>query len=87
MKVVDLTNISRRETPLMYRRTYTATAVLAHGGAQRTSGRVEFVLEHSPLGAVDIRVRFLDSIDCPVVPATSALRSHISKLEQSGELP
>lgn len=87
MKVVELTNISRRETPLLYRRTYTATAVLAHGATHLSSGRVEFVLEHSPLGALDIRVRFLDELDCPVLPATSAVRSHISKLEQSGELP
>ncbi len=87
MRVLELTNISRRKTPLLYRRTYTATAVLAHGPTGRSSGRVEFVLEHSPLGAVDIRVHFLDEIDCPILPAVTALRAHIARLEQNGELP
>ncbi|MFW6313643.1 MAG: hypothetical protein ACOC2N_07145, partial [Spirochaetota bacterium] len=71
MEVVELTNLVRRESPLLYRRTYTATAVLLHAPAVRHSVPIEFVLEHSPIGPVQIRVKFLDVPDFPPVPATA----------------
>lgn len=87
MKVVELTNVVRRDTPLLYRRTFTATAVLALGGTRSEEKRIEFVLEHSPLGPVTVRVRLLDDLDYPLVPAISALKAHINKLDESGALP
>lgn len=87
MKIVELISLARRESPLLYRRTYTATAVLAHASAAEDRQRIEFVLEHSPLGPVDIRVKFLDKPDFPLVPAIAELEDHIRQLEQRGELP
>jgi len=87
MNVVELTNLVRKESPLLYRRTYTATAVLSHPSATEDSRRIEFVLEHSPLGPVHIRVKFLDEPDTPVVPVIEALESRIRELEERGELP
>ena len=87
MKVVELINVVRRETPLHYRRTYTATAVLAHSRANADTKRIEFVLEHSPLGPVDVRVKFLDEVNYPLLPALRVLKEHISRLETNGELP
>ncbi|MFP4113346.1 MAG: hypothetical protein ACOC2Y_04360 [Spirochaetota bacterium] len=87
MKVVELTNVVQRETPLHYRRTFTATAVFSRNHSRQESSRVEFVLEHSPLGSVGVKVKILDEIDYPLVPAISALKAHIAKLEQSGNLP
>lgn len=87
MKVVELTNVVRRDTPLLYRRTFTATAILTHGATGPEAKRIEFVLEHSPLGPVNVNVKLLDDIDYPLVPALSALKDHINKLDQSGALP
>ncbi|MFW5684944.1 MAG: hypothetical protein ACOC1I_08830 [Spirochaetota bacterium] len=86
MKVVELTNVQQRETPLLYRRTFTATAVLAHGSRTTDAKRVEFTLEHMPLGPVAVTVRFLDDLDYPVVPAANALKKHIEKMQQNGDL-
>ena len=87
MKVVDLADIVRRETPLLYRRTYTARATLSDRTGHDHVVTVEFVLEHSPLGPVTVTVKLVDEIDYPLVPVISALKSHIKTLEESGDLP
>jgi hypothetical protein len=87
MRVVELTNVVERETPLLYRRTFTATAVLAKKNDEQEATRIEFVLEHSPLGPITVKVKLLDDIDYPLVPVISAIRAHIHKLEESGALP
>lgn len=87
MNVVELTNLVRRESPLLYRRTYTATAVLSHARATEDPRRIEFVVEHSPLGPVQIRIKFLDEPDFPLVPAIGNLEKHIRGLEDRGALP
>lgn len=87
MRVVELTNLVKRETPLHYRRTFTATAVLKHGVGEPEAKRIEFVLEHSPFGAINVRVKLLDDLDYPLVPALSALREYIKRLDANGTLP
>lgn len=86
MKVVELTDIVRRETPLHYRRTFTATALLSRGESTPQAKRIEFVLEQSPLGATDVRVTLLDELDYPLVPAIAAIKSHIRALHENGDL-
>lgn len=87
MKVLQLTNVARRDTPLLYRRTFTARAILSHGGADNVGIRIEFVLEHVPLGPIRISVKLLDDLDYPIVPVVAALKAHILKLDEHGELP
>ena len=87
MKVVELTDVSRRETPLYYRRAFTATAMLEHGSARPMAKKVEFVLEHSPLGPINITVKMLDDLDYPLLPAIQAIKEHVQDLELSGRLP
>lgn len=87
MKVVELTDVVRRETPLHYRRTFSATALLRRGESRPEPKRIEFVLEQSPLGSMDVRVTLLDEIDYPLVPAIAAIKAHIRKLHEDGDLP
>ena len=86
MKVVELTDIVQRETPIQYRRTFTDSAHLSRGESAPEPKRIEFVLEHSPLGSVDVRVRLLDDVDYPLVPAISAIKAHVYQLHENGEL-
>lgn len=87
MQVVELTDVVRRETPLHYRRTFTATAMLSRGAFEPEPKRIEFVLEQSPLGSIDVRVTLLDDIDYPLVPAIAAIKAHIRELHEDGDLP
>jgi len=87
MKVVELTNVVRRDSPVLYRRAYTATALLAYDGVEPLSVPIEFVLEHSPLGQVDVRVTLLDAVDAPPDTAAHALRDEVARLEKDGALP
>ncbi|MFW5789328.1 MAG: hypothetical protein ACOCW3_05250 [Spirochaetota bacterium] len=86
MKVVELTDVVQQETPLHYRRAFTATAHLDCGRSEPEPARLEFVLEQSPFGAVDVRVTLLDDLDYPLVPAIAAIKSHIRQLHERGEL-
>lgn len=88
MRVKELQNVARRETPIEYRRTFTATAVLEtpHHAAPSPT-RIEFVIEISPMGDRSVRVKLLDEIEFPLVPALEALKEHITVLERAGDLP
>ena len=72
---------------MFYRRAFTATAVLEHGALPTFSKKVEFVLEHSPLGPMNVSVQLLEDIDYPVLPAIQAIRAHVEELESAGRLP
>lgn len=87
MKVVELTNVVQRETPLHYRRTFTATAHLSRADSAPEPVRVEFVVEQSPLGAIDVRVTLLDDVEYPLVPAIAAVKDHVRRLHEHGDLP
>lgn len=86
MKVIDLTDLKRREAPVLYRKVYNAIAVLELL-AETLSARIEFVVEHQPLGGVDIRVTITEDIDYPIVPVISALKKHIQEMYERGSLP
>ncbi len=84
---MELTDIVRKANPVVYRKTYTATAVISHGARQPESKRIEFSIEHTAVGPLQIRAKFIDDIDYPLAPAISALSTHISNLQRDGELP
>jgi hypothetical protein len=86
MKIVDLTDLKRREAPVLYRKVYDAVAVMELM-AETLSAAIEFVVEHKPLGGVDIRVTMTDDVDYPIIPIISALKNHIQDMYDKGSLP
>jgi len=86
MRIVELLNISRKETPIFYRRVYTAQAVFesTHG---RTGKDIQFTVEHRPVGGVDIHIEPLDNLDYPLIPVVRELKSFIADLDKKGSLP
>lgn len=86
MKVIDLTNVRRQDAPVLYRRVFNADAVVEI--MQETlSTPIEFVIEHRPLGGVDVRVTLIEDIDYPLIPVISGLKKHVLAMHESGSLP
>lgn len=86
MKIVDLSNILRKETHIYYRREFKADATVEIMGRARTFP-VEFVLEHKPTGAVEVNATIAADIDYPLMPVVAMLKTYIGDLDKRGALP
>ena len=86
MKVVDISNIQRKENLLYYRREYRADARIELL-ANTLVAPIDFVLEQRPMGGYSVHVNLVDSIDYPLVPLLSELKGFISDLDLKGVLP
>ena len=84
MTVTSIQNISLRESPIQYRRVYTADAVLAHVGAEEERLSIEFTVEDTAHSGKVVTVHFLDEPDYPLVPAMKAVRTRLESLETEG---
>lgn len=86
MKVVELRDLARRDSPVHYIKELTAVAVFELGPT-RSESDVAITLEHKPLGPPEVRVRLLDPIDLPTVPVIRAVQNYVAQLEREGKLP
>jgi hypothetical protein len=86
MKVVDITDIQRKENLLFYRREYYGLAVL-EVMADSVVIPIEFVLEQTPFGTFSLHVTVVEDLDYPIIPVIAALKAHIGQLSASGSLP
>ncbi len=86
MKIVAISEIERQDLAVHYRRAYRAVA-RTQVGVQTYTDPIEFSLELTALGHVDVNVRFLDTPPFPVVPASEKLAAAIRELDRVGELP
>lgn len=86
MTILDITGINRNENYIYYLREFTATAHYDIPG-RKIEGRIEFVIETTPLGKKDIHVKLLDQIDYPVLPVIQSLKDFIRRLDSEGKLP
>ncbi|MFP3960611.1 MAG: hypothetical protein ACLFUX_10610 [Spirochaetaceae bacterium] len=84
MTVHRIDNIALRDSPVRYRRVYRADAVVNHVGAQRHTLAIEFTIEDTADRGTDLSVRFLDTPDYPLLPATRAVRRFIRHLQTQG---
>jgi hypothetical protein len=87
MELVEIRNIVRKNDAVLYRRSFTAEAVLEYSADDRQSRRVEFVLEHTATDGVLVEVAFVDPPNYPLVPVIRILKEHISNLDRTGALP
>jgi hypothetical protein len=86
MKVVELRDLNRRESPVHYIKELTAVAVIEWNQLQSESD-ISITLEHKPLGPPDVRVHLLDAVEWPALPVIHAIRDYVVDLERSGRLP
>ncbi len=86
MKILELTDVSRKDTLIYYRREFMANAVIEVLSKSRTIP-VEFILEQSPLGKIDTKVNIKQDLDFPVLPLISKLKHYIRDMDERGVLP
>ncbi len=86
MKVVRISDIQRKEAYIDYRRMYTGNATLNLNSTGAVEVPIEFALEHTALGSIDISVNLLQKIEYPVVPIINDLKEYIRELSTTGQL-
>ena len=85
MTVHKIENISRQESPVQYRRAYTADVLFEHVGSPEDRVPIEFTIEDTAASGSVISFRFLDTPDYPLVPARRAVEEHLRDLQSQGE--
>lgn len=86
MKVLEIRDIKKKNIPLHYRNEFKASAIFEYKNQKREESPVEFTLEHSATGTIDISVRILNKLNYPLLPALKSLKAHIRDLEKQGKL-
>jgi len=85
MKIHEIRNLTKKETPLHYRNEYTGSLVYSAGKIEEEA-IIEFTLERTATGNLDISVSFPTSIHYPLVPALKKAKDYISSMEKKGRL-
>jgi len=86
MKVLEIKDITKKNIPLHYRNEFKGSAVFEYVPQKQEESPVEFTLEHSANGDIDISVKILKKINYPLLPAMESLKAHILYLEKQGKL-
>jgi hypothetical protein len=86
MRVVEMRDLCRRDSPVFYIKELTAVAVIEWGQRQSESD-VAITLEHRPLGPPEVRIHLLDAVEWPTLPVIHAIKEYIVDLERTGRLP
>ncbi len=85
MKIIDITDIKKKESPLHYRREYTANIVFEIM-QQTVNSPMFFSIEHKPTGPIEIKVDIEEELDYPMLPVITAVKQHLRQLLDQGGL-
>jgi hypothetical protein len=86
LTILDISDIIRKENFIYYRREFTGTAIYDLPG-RKFEGKIDFVIETTPLGKKEITVTLLENVDYPLLSIIHSLKEYISRLENEGKLP
>lgn len=87
MKILQIKNIEKKDIPLHYRNEYKGLAVMEMAADTRLEKQINFILERSPMGQLDVSVELLEDLDYPLLPVIRTLKEFITELDKRGELP
>jgi hypothetical protein len=87
VKVLEITNLVLKESPVLYRREFTADAIFETLDKEKLGKKIEFVLEKNHFGDSEIRVSLLEDINFPLVSIIRRIKNHIHEMDQKGLLP
>jgi hypothetical protein len=86
MKVLELRDLSRKETGIYYRREFSGKAVLeARGKAGEFP--LSFVIENRPVGGPEISVILEADPSWPLLPVVTSIKHLVREMDKSGKLP
>ncbi len=86
MKIIDLRDIERTDSPIYYRRFYSGV-LHVEIMAKMLERKIDFMIELMPTGKKHISVTFEQPIDYPLVPLLKELKPYLDELDRSGQLP
>jgi hypothetical protein len=86
MRVVELRELSRRESPVHYIKELTAVAVI-EWNAKKSESDIAITLEHKPVGPPEVHIHLLESVDWPALSVIHAIKEYVVELEHTGRLP
>ena len=86
MKLVEITNIVKKDVPLHYRREFSGSALFCDTHDRQVVSAVNFAIEYKHSGHFDVSVNLSGSINYPLIPAIRMLKAHIIALEKRGAL-
>lgn len=85
MKVLGLHNIVREEGVIYYRKCFTADVELELP-LKTIKSPIYFTIEMSPLGEKDIKIKFLETVEYPLLPILKSLKEMIKQQDYEGKL-
>lgn len=86
MKVLEITDIVKKDIPLHYRNEFSGNAHFKSPQSNNIVKSLEFTLERSALGQLDISINLLEDIDYPLIPVIKNLKNFILQMEKEGRL-
>lgn len=86
MKLLEINNITKKDSPIYYRNEYSAHSNFILMGAESVIIPINFSIEMAPTGEKTIDIQVTDKIDYPLVPVLRSLREEIVSMEQKGIL-
>ncbi len=86
MRIIELKDLRRKETPLHYIREFTGIAVLEREGKVFEKALV-FTVERRPSGAPEVSARFVEEPEWPILPLLRSIKDLVTELDKSGGLP
>jgi hypothetical protein len=86
MKIIDLKDIQRTDSPIYYRRFYSGVLSMEIM-AKTVESKIDFKIEMMPTGKKDISITFDQPVDYPLVPLMKELKKYLDELDRSGQLP
>jgi len=86
VRINDIKNILRKDTPIYYRRIYSGLAEIVIL-EKKQALNIDWVIETSPLGTKTITVTVRDKIDYPLLNIIKELKLKIGNFDEEGKLP
>lgn len=86
MKIITIKDILKKENHLYYRNDYSGILVFEVGQGKTKDHPLEFSVERSAVGGVDVTVNLPENFDYPRIPALRSLKEYISSIDKEGKL-
>lgn len=86
MKLIDIDKVEVIEDHIHYIRVYDGSAIFMDKKSAIFRHSIQFTVEHKPLGAPVIKVKFIDHPHIPVVNILQKVKEKIIEMEKNGIL-